>query len=120
VRFGVQPALGVEGDPMRLLFDRDLTPHPSYAAFYLHLRKEFKAHALGEFFLFSLSLSLFDDQNDVDKRKQKPHSLFFFSFPFFHTVHLGMHGTVEWLPGSPLGSTALSWPDVLLGDLPNA
>ena len=81
VRFGVQPALGVEGDPMRLLFDRDLTPHPSYAAFYLHLRKGFGAHAL---------------------------------------VHLGMHGTVEWLPGAPLGSTALSWPDVLLGDLPNA
>ena len=31
-----------------------------------------------------------------------------------------MHGTVEWLPGSPLGSTGLSWPDVLLGNLPNA
>ena len=24
----VQPLLGVEGDPMRLLFERDLTPHP--------------------------------------------------------------------------------------------
>ena len=81
LRFGVQPALGIEGDPMRLLFDRDLTPHPSYAAFYLHLKKTFKANAL---------------------------------------VHLGMHGTVEWLPGAPLGSTALSWPDVLLGNLPNA
>lgn len=23
-----QPLLGVEGDPMRLLFERDLTPHP--------------------------------------------------------------------------------------------
>lgn len=23
---GVQPALGVEGDPMRMLFERDLTP----------------------------------------------------------------------------------------------
>ena len=22
----------------------------------------------------------------------------------------GMHGTVEWLPGSPLGSTVDSWP----------
>jgi magnesium chelatase subunit H len=31
---GVQPALGIEGDPMRLLFERDLTPHPQYAAFY--------------------------------------------------------------------------------------
>ena len=31
VFIGVQPALGVEGDPMRLLFERDLTPHPQYA-----------------------------------------------------------------------------------------
>uniref|UniRef100_A0A1D2AA30 CobN/magnesium chelatase domain-containing protein n=2 Tax=Auxenochlorella protothecoides TaxID=3075 RepID=A0A1D2AA30_AUXPR len=30
-----------------------------------------------------------------------------------------MHGTAEWLPGSPLGSSALSWPDVLHGDMPN-
>ena len=28
VFIGVQPALGVEGDPMRLLFEKDLTPHP--------------------------------------------------------------------------------------------
>ena len=30
----VQPLLGVEGDPMRLLFERDLTPHPQYVAAY--------------------------------------------------------------------------------------
>jgi magnesium chelatase subunit H len=30
----VQPLLGVEGDPMRLLFERDLTPHPQYVASY--------------------------------------------------------------------------------------
>jgi magnesium chelatase subunit H len=30
-----------------------------------------------------------------------------------------MHGTVEWLPGSPLGNTGYSWSDILLGDLPN-
>jgi magnesium chelatase subunit H len=30
----VQPLLGVEGDPMRLLFERDLTPHPQYCAAY--------------------------------------------------------------------------------------
>ncbi len=35
---GVQPLLGLEGDPMRLLFQRDLTPHPQYAAFYLWLK----------------------------------------------------------------------------------
>ncbi|MHC5826006.1 MAG: cobaltochelatase subunit CobN, partial [Nostoc sp.] len=34
-------------------------------------------------------------------------------------VHFGMHGTVEWLPGSPLGNTGYSWSDILLGNLPN-
>jgi magnesium chelatase subunit H len=34
----VQPLLGVEGDPMRLLFERDLTPHPQYIAAYEWLR----------------------------------------------------------------------------------
>lgn len=34
-------------------------------------------------------------------------------------VHFGMHGTVEWLPGAPLGNTGFSWSDVLLGNLPN-
>jgi hypothetical protein len=28
VFLAVQPLLGLEGDPMRLLFERDLTPHP--------------------------------------------------------------------------------------------
>ena len=50
---------------MRLLFERDLTPHPQYAAFYLWLQNEFKADAV---------------------------------------LHYGMHGTVEWLPGAPLGN----------------
>jgi len=80
VWLGVQPLLGVEGDPMRLMFERDLTPHPQYAAFYQWLEQEFKANAV---------------------------------------VHFGMHGTVEWLPGSPLGGTYESWPDKLLGSLPN-
>lgn len=30
-----------------------------------------------------------------------------------------MHGTVEWLPGNPLGNTPESWPDTLIGDIPN-
>ena len=30
----VQPLLGVEGDPMRLLFERDLIPHPQYCTAY--------------------------------------------------------------------------------------
>ncbi|QOV24670.1 magnesium chelatase subunit H [Anabaenopsis elenkinii] len=77
---GVQPPLGIQGDPMRLMFERDLTPHPQYAAFYKWLQNDFAADAV---------------------------------------VHFGMHGTVEWLPGSPLGNTSYSWPDILLGDLPN-
>jgi magnesium chelatase subunit H len=65
---------------MRLMFEKDLTPHPQYAAFYQWLAKDFQADAL---------------------------------------IHFGMHGTVEWLPGSPLGNTSYSWPDILLGNLPN-
>lgn len=77
---GVQPALGVEGDPMRMLFERDLTPHPQYAAFYKWLEQDYGADAV---------------------------------------LHFGMHGTVEWLPGAPLGNSGLSWSDVLLSTLPN-
>jgi magnesium chelatase subunit H len=80
VWIGVQPPLGLQGDPMRLMFERDLTPHPQYAAFYKWLENEFQADAV---------------------------------------VHFGMHGTVEWLPGSPLGNTGYSWSDILLGNLPN-
>ena len=80
VWIGVQPPLGLAGDPMRLMFERDLTPHPQYAAFYKWLQNDFQADAV---------------------------------------VHFGMHGTVEWLPGSPLGNTAYSWSDILLGNLPN-
>lgn len=80
VWIGVQPPLGIPGDPMRLMFERDLTPHPQYAAFYQWLQHGFQANAV---------------------------------------VHFGMHGTVEWLPGSPLGNTGYSWPDILLGNLPN-
>lgn len=80
VWIGVQPPLGISGDPMRLMFERDLTPHPQYAAFYQWLQQEFQADAV---------------------------------------VHFGMHGTVEWLPGSPLGNTGYSWSDILLGNLPN-
>ncbi|MFM7365213.1 MAG: magnesium chelatase subunit H [Cuspidothrix sp.] len=77
---GVQPPLGIQGDPMRLMFERDLTPHPQYAAYYKWLQNDFQADAI---------------------------------------IHFGMHGTVEWLPGSPLGNTGYSWSDILLGNLPN-
>jgi magnesium chelatase subunit H len=80
VWIGVQPPLGIQGDPMRLMFERDLTPHPQYAAYYKWLQNDFQADAV---------------------------------------VHFGMHGTVEWLPGSPLGNTGYSWSDILLGNMPN-
>ena len=80
VWIGIQPPLGIAGDPMRLMFEKDLTPHPQYTAFYKWLQNEYQADAL---------------------------------------VHFGMHGTVEWLPGSPLGNTGYSWSDILLGDMPN-
>jgi len=80
ILIGLQPLLGVEGDPMRLLFERDLTPHPQYAAFYKWLERERNTHV---------------------------------------NLHFGMHGTVEWLPGSPLGNTQYTWPDLLLGTAPN-
>ena len=33
-------------------------------------------------------------------------------------VHLGKHGTLEWLPGKPLALSAGCWPDAALGDVP--
>lgn len=36
----VQPLLGVEGDPMRMLFERDLTPHRQYCASYEWMKRE--------------------------------------------------------------------------------
>jgi magnesium chelatase subunit H len=51
---------------MRLLFERDLTPHPQYCAFY-------------EFMKLAPEHGGFGAQA---------------------VMHLGMHGTVEWLPGA--------------------
>jgi magnesium chelatase subunit H len=81
----VQPVLGVEGDPMRLLFERDLTPHPQYCASYEYMR-------------------LPEAQGGIGAQA---------------VIHMGMHGTVEWLPGMPLGNDRQSWSDELLGNLPN-
>ena len=70
---------------MRLLFERDLTPHPQYAAAYEWMRLPEEKGGFG---------------TDA-------------------VVHLGMHGTVEWLPGQPLGNDRQSWSDELLGGTPN-
>jgi magnesium chelatase subunit H len=77
---GVQPRLGVQGDPMRLLFDKANTPHHQYISFYRWISREFQAHAM---------------------------------------VHVGMHGSAEWMPGLQTGLTGDCWPDALLGEVPH-
>lgn len=76
---GVQPPLGVPGDPMRMLFDREYAPHHQYVAFYRYLIDIWQADVI---------------------------------------VHVGMHGTAEWLPGQQLGMTSECWPDIVMGDIP--
>ncbi|WP_066550367.1 MULTISPECIES: magnesium chelatase subunit H [unclassified Sphingomonas] len=46
---GIQPALGIEGDPMRLLFNGRFAPTHAFAAFYRWLREDFRAHAVLHF-----------------------------------------------------------------------
>lgn len=46
---GIQPAFGYEGDPMRLLFDRNLAPTHAFSAFYRYLREEMGVHAVLHF-----------------------------------------------------------------------
>jgi magnesium chelatase subunit H len=77
---GVQPRIGVQGDPMRLLFDKQNTPHHQYLAFYRWISRTFNADAL---------------------------------------IHVGMHGSVEWMPGLQLGMNRKCWSDALLGEVPH-
>ncbi len=46
---GIQPGMGHEGDPMRLLFDRGLAPTHAFSAFYRWLREDFQAAAVLHF-----------------------------------------------------------------------
>jgi magnesium chelatase subunit H len=46
---GLQPALGIEGDPMRLMFEGRYAPTHAMSAFYRHLREDFAAHVLLHF-----------------------------------------------------------------------
>jgi len=46
---GLQPGLGYEGDPMRLLFEKGFAPTHAFSAFYRWLREDFGAHALLHF-----------------------------------------------------------------------
>jgi magnesium chelatase subunit H len=46
---GIQPGMGYEGDPMRLLFERGFAPTHAFAAFYRWLRQDFRADAVLHF-----------------------------------------------------------------------
>ena len=45
----VQPGMGYEGDPMRLLFERGHAPTHAFSAFYRYLREDFRADAVLHF-----------------------------------------------------------------------
>jgi len=49
VLVGVQPAMGYEGDPMRLLFERGFAPTHAFSAFYRYLRDDFGADVVLHF-----------------------------------------------------------------------
>jgi magnesium chelatase subunit H len=46
---GVQPGMGYEGDPMRLLFERGFAPTHAFSAFYRWIREDFGADAVLHF-----------------------------------------------------------------------
>lgn len=46
---GIQPGMGTEGDPMRLLYEKDCTPTHAFSAFYRFLRDDFAADAVLHF-----------------------------------------------------------------------
>jgi magnesium chelatase subunit H len=46
---GIQPSVGYEGDPMRLLFAKGFAPTHAFAAFYRWIREDFRAHAVVHF-----------------------------------------------------------------------
>lgn len=49
VMVGVQPSIGYEGDPMRLLFEHGFAPTHAFSAFYRYIREDFAAHAVLHF-----------------------------------------------------------------------
>ncbi|WP_253189198.1 magnesium chelatase subunit H [Brevundimonas sp. LM2] len=46
---GLQPPFGVEGDPMRLMFEGGFAPTHAFSAFYRWIREDFGAHAVLHF-----------------------------------------------------------------------
>ena len=49
VMVGVQPSIGYEGDPMRLLFEHGFAPTHAFSAFYRYIKEDFGAHAVLHF-----------------------------------------------------------------------
>jgi magnesium chelatase subunit H len=49
VLVAVQPGMGYEGDPMRLLFEKGFAPTHAFSAFYRYLREDWKANAVLHF-----------------------------------------------------------------------
>jgi magnesium chelatase subunit H len=95
----VQPLLGVEGDPMRLLFERDLTPHPQYCACYKYMHTPSEEGGLGTQAVIHLGM-----HGTVGKRLSHSIALFYYIgvlylIHFIHFIHV-----LEWLPGQPLGN----------------
>ncbi len=80
VMIGLQPTMGVPGDPMKLLFDKTFTPHHQFVGFYAWMKKAWQADAV---------------------------------------IHVGMHGTAEWMPGLQSALTADCWSDQLMGGVPH-
>ena len=49
VLVALQPGMGYEGDPMRMLFEKGLAPTHAFSAFYRYLREDFRADAVLHF-----------------------------------------------------------------------
>ncbi|QBI55416.1 cobaltochelatase subunit CobN [Streptomonospora litoralis] len=95
LRFGnvvlmIQPPRGFGENPIAIYHDPDLPPSHHYLAAYRWL--ESPAEGAGE----SAAAGFGADA----------------------VIHLGKHGTLEWLPGKGLGLAAEDAPDAVLGDLP--
>lgn len=127
VHIFVQPPLGIPGDPMRLLFERDMTPHPQVLCgdverplpwelsltwhYLMHVRFH---HQYAAFYKWLEAPQADGSQADGGSSGGAVGGL-----GADAVLHFGMHGTVEWLPGTPLGNTGECWPDILTLGLPH-
>ena len=62
-----------------------------------------------------------DDYHDLSRTPRHAYVAFYLwlrSQGLHALVHIGAHGTLEWLPGKSVALSAECWPEVLTGDLP--